>query len=483
MSDRWEAVIGLEVHAQLLTQSKMFCGCRAQYLGRPPNSNTCPVCLGLPGTLPVMNRAAVEMTIRTALALGCEIPEFTKFDRKNYFYPDLPKGYQISQYDLPLSRNGCLEFEVGGRVVRAGITRVHLEEDAGTLHHAGEIHTSAFSLVDLNRAGVPLMEIVGEPDLRRPEEAPAYLAALRQTLMYLGVNDGNMEEGSLRCDANISLRERGSSELGAKVEVKNMNSFRSIQRALEFELERQSDLLDQGRTIAQETRGWSELEQVTVSQRSKEEAQEYRYFPEPDLPPLRVARDYVERLRSELPELPRAKRRRLVEAYSLSEDQARVISESPADAAYFEAVVAAGAEPRSAANWQVQNLQALCNAAKMRVADCRIPPAALAELVRLVDQDRVSGAVAKEVLAECFASGEAPAHLIASRGLSQVSDEEQLKQLVEQAVAANPKAASDYQAGNDKALNSLVGSVMQASRGKANSKMVGELLRARLPRG
>ncbi len=483
MSDRWEAVIGLEVHAQLLTQSKMFCGCRAQYLGRPPNSNTCPVCLGLPGTLPVMNRAAVEMTIRTALALGCEIPEFTKFDRKNYFYPDLPKGYQISQYDLPLSRNGCLEFEVGGRVVRAGITRVHLEEDAGTLHHAGEIHTSAFSLVDLNRAGVPLMEIVGEPDLRRPEEAPAYLAALRQTLMYLGVNDGNMEEGSLRCDANISLRERGSSELGAKVEVKNMNSFRSIQRALEFELERQSDLLDQGRTIAQETRGWSELEQVTVSQRSKEEAQEYRYFPEPDLPPLRVARDYVERLRSELPELPRAKRRRLVEAYSLSEDQARVISESPADAAYFEAVVAAGAEPRSAANWQVQNLQALCNAAKMRVADCRIPPAALAELVRLVDQDRVSGAVAKEVLAECFASGDAPAPLIASRGLSQVSDEEQLKQLVEQAVAANPKAASDYQAGNDKALNSLVGSVMQASRGKANSKMVGELLRARLPRG
>ena len=482
MSRQWEAVIGLEVHAQLLTESKMFCGCRAQYLGLPPNSNTCPVCLGLPGTLPVMNRAAVEMTIRTALALNCEIPEFTKFDRKNYFYPDLPKGYQISQYDLPLSLNGCLEFEVGGRVVRAGITRVHLEEDAGTLHHAGEIHTSSFSLVDLNRAGVPLMEIVGEPDLRHPEEAPAYLAALRQTLMYLGVNDGNMEEGSLRCDANISLREKGSSVLGAKVEVKNMNSFRSIQRALEFEFQRQADLLEQGRKVAQETRGWSDLEQVTVSQRSKEEAQEYRYFPEPDLPPLRVARDYVQRIRETLPELPRAKRVRLRESYSLAEDQARVIAESPEDAAYFEAVVEAGADPRSAANWQVQNLQALCNASKIRVADCRIPPVALARLVQLVDQDQVSGVVAKDVLAECFVSGDAPAELIASRGLAQVSDQRQLRELVEQAVTANSKAALDYQAGNDKALNALVGFVMAASRGKANSKMVSQLLRERLPR-
>ena len=482
MSRSWEAVIGLEVHAQLLTRSKMFCGCRAQYLGMPPNSNTCPVCLGLPGTLPVMNQAAVEMTIRTALALGCEIPEFTKFDRKNYFYPDLPKGYQISQYDLPLSRNGRLEFEVAGRVVQAGITRVHLEEDAGTLHHAGELHTSAFSLVDLNRAGVPLMEIVGEPDLRHPEEAPAYLAALRQTLMYLGVNDGNMEEGSLRCDANISLREVGSSVLGAKVEVKNMNSFRSIQRALEFEVQRQSDLLEQGQAIALETRGWSELEQVTVSQRSKEEAQEYRYFPEPDLPPLRVARDYVERIRASLPELPRAKRIRLRESYSLAEDQARVIAESPEDAAYFEAVVAAGADPRSAANWQVQNLQALCNAAKIRVSDSRIPPEALARLVQLVDQEQVSGAVAKEVLAECFVSGESPVELIATRGLAQVSDQQQLRELVEQAVTANSKAALDYQAGNDKALNALVGAVMAASRGRANSKVVSQLLRERLPR-
>ncbi len=416
MSLAWEPVIGLEVHAQLLTKSKMFCSCRAQYLGLPPNSNTCPVCLGLPGTLPVMNARAVEFTIRTALALNCRIPEFTKFDRKNYFYPDLPKGYQISQYDLPLSVDGWLEFEVGARVVRAGITRVHLEEDAGTLHHAGEIHTSAFSLVDLNRAGVPLMEIVGEPDLRAPEEAPAYLAALRQTLMYLGVNDGNMEEGSLRCDANISLRRPGTTALGAKVEVKNMNSFRSIQRALEYELQRQADLLDNGQEVAQETRGWSDLEQVTVSQRSKEEAQEYRYFPEPDLPPLLVSRDFVEELRGGLPELPQAKRLRLREQYGISADQARIIAEQPADADYYEQVVAAGAD------------------------------------------------------------------LIVGRGLTQVSDSGELIELVERALVANPKAAADYQAGNDRALGSLVGAVMGLSKGKANPKVVNQLLRERLPR-
>jgi aspartyl-tRNA(Asn)/glutamyl-tRNA(Gln) amidotransferase subunit B len=482
MSAAWEPVIGLEVHAQLLTRSKMFCSCRAQYLGLPPNSNTCPVCLGLPGTLPVMNARAVEFTIRTALALNCRIPEFTKFDRKNYFYPDLPKGYQISQYDLPLSVDGWLEFEVGARVVRAGITRVHLEEDAGTLHHAGEIHTSAFSLVDLNRAGVPLMEIVGEPDLRAPEEAPAYLAALRQTLMYLGVNDGNMEEGSLRCDANISLRRPGATALGAKVEVKNMNSFRSIQRALEYELKRQADLLDNGLEVAQETRGWSDLEQVTVSQRSKEEAQEYRYFPEPDLPPLLVSRDFVEELRAGLPELPQAKRLRLREQYGISPDQARIIAEQPADADYYEQVVAAGAGPVAAANWQVQNLQALCNSARVRVADCKVPAPALAELVKLVEADRVSGAVAKEVLAEAFASGASPADLIVGRGLTQVSDSGELTQLVERALVANAKAAADYQAGNDRALGSLVGAVMSLSKGKANPKVVNQLLRERLPR-
>ncbi|MGB6770998.1 MAG: Asp-tRNA(Asn)/Glu-tRNA(Gln) amidotransferase subunit GatB, partial [Candidatus Dormiibacterota bacterium] len=353
----WEAVIGLEVHAQLLTQSKMFCACRADYLGLPPNSNTCPTCLGLPGALPVMNAEGIRLTIRTALALNCEIPEFTKFDRKNYFYPDLPKGYQISQYDLPLSRNGWLEFDVEGRSVRAGITRVHLEEDSGTLHHAGEIQTSAFSLVDLNRAGVPLMEIVGEPDLGTPSEARAYLHTLRQLLIYIGVNDGNMEEGSLRCDANISLRPAGSPTLGVKVEVKNMNSFRGVQRALEFELERQAELLDRGDPVAQETRGWSELEQRTVSQRSKEEAQEYRYFPEPDLPPLVITRAEVEQVRAGLPELPAARRARFQSQYGLAADQALLLTTRPGDSRYFEEVVGQGAEPLLAANWQLGDLQ------------------------------------------------------------------------------------------------------------------------------
>ncbi len=482
MTSIWEPVIGLEVHAQLLTASKMFCGCRAQYLGMAPNSNTCPVCLGLPGTLPVINQVAVQLTIRTALALNCEIPEFSKFDRKNYFYPDLPKGYQISQFDLPLSLNGLLEFEVEGRLVRAGITRVHLEEDAGTLHHAGEIQNASFSLVDLNRAGVPLMEIVGEPDLRHPVEAPAYLAALRRTLIYLGVNDGNMEDGSLRCDANVSLRRTGASELGAKVEVKNMNSFRSIQRALDFEVARQTELLDQGQSVAQETRGWSELEQVTVSQRSKEEAQEYRYFPEPDLPPLVISRAYVAELRAALPELPMATRRRLREQYALSEEQARLISETALDAAYFESVVAAGAPPAAAANWQVQNLQALCNAAHISVSGCPVRPELLAELITMVVTDQVSGAVAKEVLAEVFETGARPSAVVLARGLGQVSDTAELERLVAEALAANQKASADYQGGNDRALGSLVGAVMALSRGKANPKAVGQLLRDRLPR-
>jgi aspartyl-tRNA(Asn)/glutamyl-tRNA(Gln) amidotransferase subunit B len=482
LSSEYECVIGLEVHAQLLTRSKMFCGCRADYLGLPPNSNNCPVCLGLPGTLPVINQRAVEMTIRTALALNCEIPEFSKFDRKNYFYPDLPKGYQISQYDLPFSLNGQLEFEFNGSLLQAGITRVHLEEDAGTLHHAGEIHTSAFSLVDLNRAGVPLMEIVGEPDLRAPEEAPAYLRGLRQTLIYLGVNDGNMEQGSLRCDANISLRTVGSSQLGAKVEVKNMNSFRSIQSALEFEVGRQTEVLGKGGTVAQETRGWSELEQVTVSQRSKEEAQEYRYFPEPDLPPLTISRELVAELRADLPELPLAKRARLQSQYGLAIEQARIVSEHPADATYFETMVAAGAKPRTAANWQSQNLQALCNLAHIEVSESKVTADALAELVKLVDSDQVSGPVAKELLAEAFQSGARPAELVRERGLGQSSDSEVIAALVDSALEAQPQAAADYQSGNLRALDRLVGAVMAKSKGKANPKLVSQLLRERLSR-
>jgi aspartyl-tRNA(Asn)/glutamyl-tRNA(Gln) amidotransferase subunit B len=479
---RWEAVIGLEVHAQLLTQSKMFCSCRADYLGLPPNSNTCPTCLGLPGALPVMNAEGIRLTIRTALALNCEIPEFTKFDRKNYFYPDLPKGYQISQYDLPLSRNGWLDFGLEGRSVRAGITRVHLEEDSGTLHHAGEIQTSAFSLVDLNRAGVPLMEIVGEPDLRTPSEARAYLHTLRQLLIYIGVNDGNMEEGSLRCDANISLRPAGSNALGVKVEVKNMNSFRGVQKALEYELERQTEVLDRGDPVAQETRGWSELEQRTVSQRSKEEAQEYRYFPEPDLPPLVITRAEVEEVRAGLPELPPARRARFQSQYGLAGEQALLLTVRPGDAGYFEEVVGQGVDPMLAANWQLGDLQGLCNAANLTVDECQVSASSLAELLQLVEHGEATAKVAKEVLARAFETGASPAEMVRSQGLGQVSDQGEITGMVDQALTQNQKAAADYLAGKDQAFGALVGAVMAMSKGRANPAIVNQLLRDRLPR-
>ncbi|MGC2192901.1 MAG: Asp-tRNA(Asn)/Glu-tRNA(Gln) amidotransferase subunit GatB [Candidatus Dormiibacterota bacterium] len=478
----WEAVIGLEVHAQLLTKSKMFCSCRADYLGLPPNSNTCPVCLGLPGALPVINEEGIRLTLRTALALNCEIPEFTKFDRKNYFYPDLPKGYQISQYDLPLSRDGWLEFEVEGRAVRAGITRVHLEEDTGTLHHAGEIQNSAFSLVDLNRAGVPLMEIVGEPDLHSPAEARAYLATLRQLLVYIGVNDGNMDEGSLRCDANISLRPRGAEALGVKVEVKNMNSFRSVLRALEYELVRQREVLDEGGKLSQETRGWSELEQRTVSQRSKEEAQEYRYFPEPDLPPLLISRAQVAEVLAGLPELPAARRVRFLTQYRLADAQALLLTARPADSQYFEEVVGLGVTPQLAANWQLGELQGLCNAVNLAVEKCPVSAAALADLLKMVQSQEVTGKVAKEVLAKAFESGQNPAELVRSQGLGQVSDVDQISAMVDQVLVQNAKAAADYQAGKDQAFRALVGAVMALSKGRANNEIVNRLLLERLPR-
>jgi aspartyl-tRNA(Asn)/glutamyl-tRNA(Gln) amidotransferase subunit B len=477
----YEAVIGLEVHAQLLTQSKMFCSCSAAYSDAPPNSNTCPVCLGLPGTLPVINRQAIEDTVLTALALECEIPPFTKFDRKNYFYPDLPKGYQISQYDLPLSRHGRLRFGIGDREVSCGITRVHLEEDTGTLKHAGDlIHQATSSLVDLNRAGVPLMEIVGEPDLRGADEAREYMVRLRQVLMYIGVNDGSMEKGSLRCDANVSLRREGEEQLGVKVEIKNMNSFRAVHRALEYEIERQLDVLRNGGTLVQETRGWIEAEGRTVSQRSKEQAHDYRYFPEPDLPPLQLDRAFVERVRARLPELPGPRQERIEAQYGLSAYDAAILCASREDADAYEALVGAGVPAKLAANWQNGDVARLANAHHVPLHRSGLGVGGLASLLRLLDAGSINGPTAKALLDELYLPGGDPAAVVEERGLAQVSDSGELGRVVGEVVAANPKAVEDYRGGKQQALGALVGQVMKATQGRADARLVNALLRERL---
>jgi aspartyl-tRNA(Asn)/glutamyl-tRNA(Gln) amidotransferase subunit B len=477
----YEVVIGLEVHAQLLTRSKMFCPCPADYLDAEPNANTCPVCLGLPGVLPTINQQAVDFTVRTALALHCDIPNFTKFDRKNYFYPDLPKGYQISQYDLPLSLDGHLEFPVNGETVRCGVTRVHLEEDTGTMHHAGDVLQSATSsLIDLNRCGVPLMEIVGEPDLRTPEAAREYLVRLRQILTYIGVNDGNLERGSFRCDANVSLRPHGETELGVKVEVKNMNSFRAVQHALEFEIERQSGVLDAGGTLVQETRGWVEAQGRTISQRSKEQAHDYRYFPEPDLPPLRLDAAFVERVRATLPELPEARAQRFQNVYGLTAYDAAVLTDTRESADSYEALVGAGVPAKLAANWQTGDVAALANEHKLPLHQSGLGIAGLAALLRLVDGGTINGPTAKELLGELYVPGGDPATLVRERGLAQVSDTAELTALVDAAIAANPAAAADFRAGKQQALGQLMRSVKDASGGKADMPLVNRLLRDRL---
>jgi aspartyl-tRNA(Asn)/glutamyl-tRNA(Gln) amidotransferase subunit B len=477
----YEAVIGLEVHAQLLTRSKMFCGCPASYVDAEPNDNTCPVCLGMPGTLPVINRRAVEYTVRTALALKCEIPPFTKFDRKNYFYPDLPKGYQISQYDLPLSRDGHLEFGLDGRRVRCGITRVHLEEDTGTLHHAGDVLQSATSsLVDYNRSGVPLMEIVGEPDLRSAEEAREYLVRLRQILMYIGVNDGNLEQGSFRCDANVSIRPRGSDPLGVKVEIKNMNSFRAVQRAVEYEIARQVGVLSDGGSLHQETRGWVEARGATVSQRSKEHAHDYRYFPEPDLAPLVLSEEMVAEVRHGLPELPEARAARLVAEHGIGEYEAGLLTATREEADSFERIVATGVSAQLAANWLGNEVQRLANTEHAPLWDSGLGEHGLVALLRLVEAGTVNTTTAKALLEELYLPGGDPAAMVRERGLGQVSDTEALGALVDAAIAANPKAVADFQGGKETALQAVVGHVMKATRGRADARLVNRLLRERL---
>jgi aspartyl-tRNA(Asn)/glutamyl-tRNA(Gln) amidotransferase subunit B len=481
----FEVVIGLEVHSQLLTRSKMFCSCSTDYANAAPNTHVCPVCMGMPGVLPVINQQAVAYTIMTALALNCSIPEYSKFDRKNYPYPDLMKGYQISQYDIPLSKNGYLTIEHDGQVKKVGITRVHLEEDtARLLHHEG------YSLVDINRAGTPLMEIVSEPDMRDPEEARLYMQKLREILVYLGVSSGRMEEGSLRCDANISVRPRGQQALGVKTEIKNMNSFRAVERALTYEAQRQIALLRAGETIHQETRGWVETKGITVSQRSKEEAHDYRYFPEPDLPPLVISRKWVEELRASLPELPDARRQRYISEYGLSAQDANVMTEDKALGDYFERVMEVSrsadrkARAKAAAILVLNDVARLLKASNIAVQDCPLAPAAAANLLDLLEKERITGKQAKEVVEEAFATGKMPEEIVKEKGFAPpISDTAALEQIIAGVIASNPKAVADYQSGKVNAVQALIGQVMKQTRGQARADIVRTMLLAKLDEG
>ncbi len=482
IATEFETVIGLEVHCQLKTQSKMFCRCPADYASAEPNTYVCPLCLGMPGTLPVINRTAVEWTIRTALALNMTIPELSKFDRKNYPYPDLMKGYQISQYDMPLSEGGWMDVEtedLGKR--RIGITRVHLEEDTARLLHRENEAGERFSLVDVNRSGVPLMEIVSEPDMRSPDEARTYLVQLRQILRYLGVSTADMEKGSFRCDANVSLRLVGATELGGKVEIKNMNSLRGVHAALEYEVVRQAEALRGGERIAQETRGWDEDRQITLSQRSKEDAHDYRYFPEPDLPPLSITSDEVAAIRSGLPELPEERLARFQSAYGLGDFEANLLTEEPSRADFFDATVAAlqdSQHAREAANWITGDLFAQINKDPSHpdVEDQPIRPGHIAELVGLIVGGDISRSQARTVFESMYESGEAPVQIVEDLGLTQISGADALTPIIEQVIADNESAVDDYRSGKEAALKYLVGQVMRHSRGQANPQQASELL-------
>jgi len=484
----FETIIGLEVHAQLLTKSKMYCRCSADYASAPPNTLVCPVCLGLPGALPTINRQAVEYTIMTALALNCTISDYTKFDRKNYPYPDLMKGYQISQYNTPIGHHGWLTIEVNGEKKRVGITRVHLEEDVAKLLHRTSSDGESYSLVDVNRSGVPLMEIVGEPDLRSPEEARQYLIKLRSILQYLGVSTGNMEEGSFRCDANISIRPENSPDPMAKVEVKNMNSFKAVYRALEYEAKRQRKATAEGKKLVQETRGWVEEKGRTVSQRSKEYAHDYRYFPEPDLPLLVLDREWVEEIRSKLPELPEARRARFVTHYNLSLYDADLLTSSRALADYFEACLTTEM-PRSlppakrakmVANWLLGEFSRLLNATNTGIEECKVSPEQFCQLLDLMHKGSISGAAAKLVLEEMFNTGKQAAEVIAQQGLSQISDSQEIRLIINEVLSTNARAVADYRAGKTQSLAFLVGQVMRATRGRANPELVIQELKKKL---
>ena len=482
---KYEPVIGLEVHVQLLTRSKIFCGCSTKF-GAPPNSNTCPVCLGMPGALPVLNRDAVAMAVKAALALNCRINRKSIFARKNYFYPDLPKGYQISQYDQPLAEHGWIVIHTGGpdhkEEKKIGITRLHMEEDAGKSIHDGFLDSDRKTYVDLNRSGVPLSEIVSEPDLRSPEEAYDYLTRLKQTLLYLGVSDCNMEEGSLRCDANVSVRPRGQKEFGVKTEVKNLNSFRFLQRALEYEITRQIQVLEEGGKISQETRLWNSNQGRTEAMRSKEQAHDYRYFPEPDLLPLIVSEAWQEEIRKTIPELPEAKRHRFMTQYGLSEYDADVLTQTQALAGYYERVAAKAPDAKIAANWVMVELLGALNAVGKEITESPVSAEDLASLLELIGKGTLSGKMAKSVFEQMVSTSKTAQQVVAEQGMQQITDDGQIAEIIRKVVAGNPKQLEQYKAGKTALFGFFVGQVMKETKGQANPQKVNELLKAELER-
>ncbi|AWP25775.1 Asp-tRNA(Asn)/Glu-tRNA(Gln) amidotransferase subunit GatB [Paenibacillus sp. Cedars] len=471
-TSKYETVIGLEVHVELHTNSKIFCGCSTAF-GAPPNTHTCPICLGHPGVLPVLNRQAVEYAMKAAMALNCTIGDVSKFDRKNYFYPDSPKAYQISQYDQPIGLNGWIDIEVDGKTKRIGITRLHLEEDAGKLTHVDGLYAS---LVDFNRVGTPLVEIVSEPEISTPEEAKAYLEKMRAIMQYCDVSDVKMEEGSLRCDANISLRPWGQKELGTKAELKNMNSFRGVQRGLEYEQFRQAETLDEGGVIVQETRRWDEAQAKTFSMRGKEQAHDYRYFPDPDLVTVHISEEWKESVRATIPELPDARKARYASEYGLPDYDAAVITSSKLLADFFEDSLNYTKDAKSVSNWIMGDLLGYLNSGNLELSDVKISGQGLGEMIGLIEKGTISSKIAKTVFKEMLESGKLPAVIVEEKGLVQISDEGAIKSIVEQVVANNPQSVEDYKAGKQKAIGFLVGQVMKESKGKANPALANKLL-------
>jgi aspartyl-tRNA(Asn)/glutamyl-tRNA(Gln) amidotransferase subunit B len=473
---KYEAVIGLEVHAQMLTETKIFCGCSTKF-GAEPNTQTCQICIGMPGVLPVLNKKALEFAIRTGLATNCTIASYSRFARKNYFYPDLPKGYQISQYEHPICEHGYIDILVDGSAKKVGITRIHMEEDAGKNIHEGG---GNYSFVDLNRTGVPLMEIVSEPDIRSPREAVEYMKKLRAIVRYLGVCDGNMEQGSLRCDANVSVRPEGRKEFGTRAEIKNINSFKFVEKAIEYEIKRQISVIEKGGKIIQETRLWDSNRGVTESMRSKEEAHDYRYFPDPDLVPLVVHQSMVDDIRSSLPELPDEKRKRFVSDFSLPEYDADLLTTEIAVAEWFEKAVRAGGQPKAVSNWIMGELLRLLNEENVAIENCLLKPEQLAEMLLLVEKGTISGKIAKTVFTEMFKTGKDPETVVSEKGLLQISDESAIEKTVDEIISMHGSEVERFKAGEEKLMGFFVGQIMKATRGKANPQLVNDLLKKKL---